>query len=149
MVLAVALLAIMIARDPDSRVLGLVSYAWAGFGAAFGPVVVLSLLWKRMTGWGALAGMLAGAITVVLWANAAPMDADAAQTASPFAQALSAAGQAVFGAVHAVWPVYEMIPGCIAATIAIVVVSLLGRAPSEQVRITHQDVRDTLKTYGY
>ncbi len=149
MVLAVALLAIVIARDPDSRVLGLVSYAWAGFGAAFGPVVVLSLLWKRMTGWGALAGMLAGAITVVLWANAAPMDADAAQTASPFAQALSATGQAVFGAAHAVWPVYEMIPGCIAATTAIVVVSLLGRAPSEQVRITHQDVRDTLKTYGY
>ena len=66
-VLAVALLAIFIARDPDSRVLGLVSYAWAGFGAAFGPVVLLSLAWGRMTGVGALAGMVAGALTVVLW----------------------------------------------------------------------------------
>src|SRR5690606_34091489 len=67
MVLGVALLAIWIARDPDSRVLGLVAYAWAGFGAAFGPVVVLSLLWKRMTRNGAIAGMLAGALTVLLW----------------------------------------------------------------------------------
>jgi sodium/proline symporter len=66
-VLAVALIAIWIARDPDSRVLGLVSYAWAGFGAAFGPVVVFSLFWKRMTRLGALAGMLVGALTVVLW----------------------------------------------------------------------------------
>ena len=67
MVLAVALAAIVLARDPDSRVLGLVSYAWAGFGAAFGPVVLISLAWGRMTWQGALAGMLAGAATVVLW----------------------------------------------------------------------------------
>ena len=67
MVLLVALVAIWIARDPESRVLGLVSYAWAGFGAAFGPVVLLSLFWKRMTGLGALAGMLAGALVVLLW----------------------------------------------------------------------------------
>jgi sodium/proline symporter len=67
MVLAVALVAIFIARDPESRVLGLVSYAWAGFGAAFGPVVVFSLYWKRMTRNGALAGMVAGALTVILW----------------------------------------------------------------------------------
>jgi sodium/proline symporter len=67
MVLMVALLAMWVARDPESRVLGLVAYAWAGFGAAFGPVVVLSLFWKRMTRNGALAGMLVGAATVVLW----------------------------------------------------------------------------------
>lgn len=67
MVLAVALLAIWIARDPDSRVLGLVAYAWAGFGAAFGPVVLISLFWKRMTLWGALTGMVGGAATVLLW----------------------------------------------------------------------------------
>jgi sodium/proline symporter len=66
-VLGVALLAIWLAADPDSRVLGLVSYAWAGFGAAFGPVVVLSLFWKRMTRNGALAGMLVGAATVIGW----------------------------------------------------------------------------------
>jgi len=67
MVLAVALLAIWIAHDPNSRVLGLVSYAWAGFGAAFGPVVVASLFWKRMTGMGALLGMLAGTLVVIVW----------------------------------------------------------------------------------
>ena len=67
MVLAVSLLAIWIARDPGQRVLGLVSYAWAGFGAAFGPVVLFSLFWSRMTRNGALAGMVVGAVTVILW----------------------------------------------------------------------------------
>jgi sodium/proline symporter len=66
-VLLVSLLAIWLASDPDSRVLGLVSYAWAGFGAAFGPVVLFSLFWKRMTRNGALAGMLVGAVIVLLW----------------------------------------------------------------------------------
>lgn len=69
MVLLVALVAIWVARDPDSRVLGLVSYAWAGFGAAFGPVVLVSLFWKRMTRNGALAGMLVGAAIVLAWKN--------------------------------------------------------------------------------
>lgn len=149
MVLAVSLVAIVIAWDPDSRVLGLVSHAWAGFGAAFGPVVVVSLLWSRMTGWGALAGMMAGAFTVVLWANAAQVDAASAQAASAASQLLPVIARGLFGPAHDAWPVYEMVPGCIAAVLAIVVVSLLGRAPSEQVRTTHQDVRDTLKTYGY
>src|SRR3546814_1335046 len=67
MVLLIALIAIGIASNPDSKVLGLVSYAWAGFGAAFGPVVLISLLWKRMTRNGALVGMLVGAVTVVVW----------------------------------------------------------------------------------
>lgn len=67
MVLAVALVAIWLAQNPDSRVLGLVAYAWAGFGAAFGPVVLFSLFWQRMSGAGALAGMVVGALTVVLW----------------------------------------------------------------------------------
>ena len=67
MVLAVALLAIWIAMDPTSLVLSLVSYAWAGFGAAFGPVILMSLWWKRMTRNGALAGMVVGAVTVIVW----------------------------------------------------------------------------------
>ncbi|GHA69012.1 sodium/proline symporter PutP [Cognatilysobacter bugurensis] len=67
MVLAIALVAIAIARDPESRVLALVGYAWAGFGAAFGPVVLLSLFWQRMTRNGALAGVVVGALTVILW----------------------------------------------------------------------------------
>lgn len=118
MVLAVALVAIFIARDPESRVLGLVSYAWAGFGAAFGPVVVLSLVWARMTRNGALAGVLVGAVTVVLWKHT---------------------GSAL----------YEIVPGFVAATIAVVVVSLLGRAPPEAVQAAHCDVRRELKEHGY
>lgn len=118
MVLAVAALAMWIARDPDSRVLGLVSYAWAGFGAAFGPVVVLSLFWKRMTRNGALAGMLAGAATVIAWKHT---------------------GSAL----------YEMVPGFIAATVAIVLVSLLGKAPSQALQARHEQVRAALHEHGH
>ena len=99
MVLLVALLAIVLARDPESRVLGLVSYAWAGFGAAFGPVVILSLVWRRMTRDGALAGMLTGAITVIAWKQ-------------------------LYAATTGL---YEMVPGFVLATLAIIVVSRLGR----------------------
>ena len=63
----VALAAIWIASDPDSEVLGLVSNAWAGFGAAFGPLIILSLVWDRMTGAGAVAGLVVGAGTVAAW----------------------------------------------------------------------------------
>ena len=118
MVLAVALLAIWIARDPDSRVLGLVSYAWAGFGAAFGPVVLLSVFWQRMTRNGALAGLLAGAATVLLWK----------QTGSAL---------------------YEMVPGFLAGTVAVVVFSLLDKLPSASIQARHQQVRATLHENGY
>jgi len=119
MVLAVALVAIWIARDPDSRVLGLVSYAWAGFGAAFGPVVVASLFWKRMTVMGALFGMLAGALVVMYWKK---------YTGSEL---------------------YEMVPGVIAATLGIIVGSLLDKAPSAAVQETHEAVRRELKEAGH
>jgi sodium/proline symporter len=118
MVLSVALIAIVIARDPDSRVLGLVSYAWAGFGAAFGPVVVFSLGWRRMTRSGALAGIVVGALTVILWKQA---------------------GSAL----------YEMVPGVIMASIAIVVGSLLSPAPSQAVQARHEQVRLGLRESGY
>ncbi|QQN40095.1 sodium/proline symporter PutP [Acinetobacter sp. CS-2] len=104
MVLLIALLAIWMAGNPESKVLGLVAYAWAGFGAAFGPLIILSLFWRRMTLNGALAGMLVGAVVVILWKNL-----------------LGNTG------------VYEIIPGFIASIIAIVVVSLLGKAPSAEV----------------
>ncbi len=100
MVLLVAVIAIVIARDPASKVLGLVGYAWAGFGAAFGPVVILSLLWPRMTRNGALAGMLVGALTVIIWRNGA-----------------------WFG-------LYEMVPGFLLSGVAIILFSLLDKAPS-------------------
>ncbi|MCE1649583.1 sodium:proline symporter, partial [Enterobacter hormaechei] len=102
--LLVAIIAIVIATDPNNKVLGLVSNAWAGFGSAFGPVVLMSVLWKRMTRNGALAGMLAGAVTVLVWIKFS-----------------------WFG-------LYEIIPGFIFATIAIVVVSLLGKSPSQTIQ---------------
>lgn len=114
-VLAVALLAIGLAADPDSRVLGLVSYAWAGFGAAFGPVVVISLLWKGMTRNGALAGMLVGAATVIVWKQAG-----------------------WFG-------LYEMVPGVVLASLAIVVFSRLDRAPSPTMQATFDAVQAEYK----
>jgi sodium/proline symporter len=68
-VIIIALLALVIASDRDSRVLDLVSYAWAGFGASFGPVIIFSLFWRKMTSQSAIAGMVLGAVTVVIWSN--------------------------------------------------------------------------------
>jgi sodium/proline symporter len=68
-VLVIALVAWLLALEPDSKVLDLVAYAWAGFGAAFGPAIILSLYWKGMTARGALAGMVTGGLTVVIWSR--------------------------------------------------------------------------------
>ena len=68
-VIIISLLALIIASDRDNRVLDLVSYAWAGFGASFGPVIIFSLFWRKMTSQSAIAGMLLGAVTVVVWSN--------------------------------------------------------------------------------
>lgn len=95
---AVAVVGYMLALGGGS-VLDLVAYAWAGFGAAFGPPIVLSLYWNKMTGHGALAGMVSGAATVVLWAEFAPGD------------------------------LYEMVPGVIVSAIAVVAVSRITTAP--------------------
>ena len=66
-VVVIALIATFLAMDKDSKVLDLVSYAWAGFGAAFGPALILALYWKRMNKAGALAGIIVGGVTVVVW----------------------------------------------------------------------------------
>lgn len=100
-VVAVGVVAAFIARDPDSNVLSLVSNAWAGFGAAFGPLIILSLTWPRMNGAGAVAGLVTGAGVVMLWI--------ALGWNSSF---LGGPG------------IYEIIPGFLAAILAIVAVSL-------------------------
>ena len=104
MVLMVALIAIWLAQDSDSRVLGLVSYAWAGFGAAFGPVIIFSLFWKRLTAMGALAGMVAGAVVVVAWK---PLTNSA---------------------------LYEIVPGFIACSLVLWIVSLMTTPPATVVQ---------------
>ena len=68
-VLVVAVVAAVLALNRDSSILDLVSFAWAGFGAAFGPIVLLSLYWRKLTSTGALAGMITGAVTVFVWGN--------------------------------------------------------------------------------
>lgn len=115
MVLLVADIAIAMAANPESRVLGLVGYAWAGFGAAFGPVVLFSVAWPRMTRNGALAGMLTGAVTVILWRNGGW------------------------------WGLYEMVPGFGLACLAIVLVSLRDQPPSPTIRDTYAKVIEQTK----
>jgi sodium/proline symporter len=105
-VVVIALAAVYIAWDPESTVLGLVAYAWAGFGAGFGPSVILSLLWARTTRNGALAGMVAGAITVVTWAQLE----------------------------GGIFDVYEILPGFLAGGLAVILGSLLDKAPSTEIR---------------
>ncbi|MEW6996837.1 sodium/proline symporter PutP [Colwelliaceae bacterium BS250] len=117
-VLLVALVSITLAYDRDSSILSLVSNAWAGFGAAFGPLVILSLYWKRMNKHGALAGMLTGAVTVLVWIYA-PISINGSNLSSLM---------------------YEIVPGFILATIAIVVVSRLTAEPDDSV----QQVFDTV-----
>ncbi len=122
-VVAVALVAIALAWNPENNVLGLVANAWAGFGAAFGPLVILSLTWRRMTRNGALAGMITGAVVVLFWIYAPVLE-----------------GGATLSSV-----IYEIIPGFIASALAIVIVSLMGREPPESVRVTFDQVQAILK----
>lgn len=111
-VLLVALVAIALAFDRNSSVLQLVSNAWAGFGAAFGPLIILSLYWSRMTFAGALSGIIVGALTVLIWIYA-PVTVDG--------QRLSQL-------------MYEIVPGVILSTLSIVGVSLCTKAPAPSIR---------------
>jgi sodium/proline symporter len=100
-VVVLAGLAFLIALDADTMVLDLVGYAWAGFGAAFGPALILSLYWPRMTRRGALAGVLTGGLTVVIWRQLE----------------------------GGLFDLYEIVPGFLLATAAIVVASLTDPHP--------------------
>ena len=104
-VAVVAAIAVAIAWDPDSSVLGLVAYAWAGFGATFGPLVLMSLYWKRMTLAGALVGIVLGGLTTIVW------------------------GQLSGG----IFDLYEIFPGFIVSMLGIVVGSLASPEPPAQV----------------
>ena len=110
-VLAVALIAIWLAYDPENTILGLVANAWAGFGAAFGPIMILALTWKRLTRNGALAGIVTGAATVLFWIYAPVLD-----------------GGATLSSL-----LYEIVPGFVLCGLAAILVSLADKAPSEEV----------------
>ncbi|PHS15706.1 MAG: sodium/proline symporter PutP [Kangiella sp.] len=117
-VAVVALVAIGMAYNRESSILSIVANAWAGFGAAFGPLVVLGLYWKRMTFPGALAGIVVGATTVLFWIYA-PITIDGKSLGSF---------------------VYEIVPGIVLSTMAIVGVSLVSAEPSESMKKLFDDV---------
>lgn len=122
-VLLVALIAIALAYDRDSSVLQLVSNAWAGFGAAFGPLIIFSLYWRRMTFAGALSGIVVGAATVLFWIYA-PISIDGQKLSSLM---------------------YEIVPGVILSTLAIIGVSLAGKAPATSMQQLFDKMRVSVK----
>jgi len=119
-VLVVAVLAYIIALDPNSSIMGLVSNAWAGFGSAFGPLVVLSLYWKRTNLPGAIAGIVSGALTVIVW------------------DYLPLAGGQTLGAVTGL---YSLALGFVISLVLIIAVSLATKAPSEEMLQEFDDVQ--------
>jgi sodium/proline symporter len=115
-VIAIAIVGIFVARDPDSSVFGIVSFAWAGFGAAFGPVVLFALFWKRSNLYGALAGMVSGGVMVFVW-------------------------KYLVRPIGGAWNIYELLPAFLVACVFIVVVSLLTGKPSRDVEVQFDAVQ--------
>ena len=112
----IAAIGVIIARDPNSSVFGIVSFAWAGFGAAFGPIMILALFWKRANKYGAIAGMLGGGVMIFVWKFAIkPLGG-------------------IFG-------IYELLPAFIVALILCVVVSLLTPAPEKEIVEEFESIR--------
>jgi len=115
-VLLVAIVGLLLSLTPNDTILSLVGYAWAGFGSAFGPAVLLSLYWRRMTKWGAMAGMVVGAVTVLVWVNIPGL--------SDF--------------------MYEMIPGFTLSLLAVISVSLMTTIPNKEVQDTFTEMEKVI-----
>ena len=109
-VLIIASIAVFLGFNPDSFILDMVAYAWAGFGASFGPALLMSLFWKRTTRNGVIAGIIVGGVTVIAWKQLA-----------------------LFG-------LYEIVPGFFFALIAIYIVSKLDAAPANDIQATFDKV---------
>ena len=106
----IAAIAMILALNPDSFILDIVAYAWAGFGAAFGPAILASLFWRRATRNGVLAGIVVGGLTVLIWKQLA-----------------------LFG-------LYEIIPGFLFSSLAIYIVSKMDAPPSEEITSVFDEV---------
>ena len=104
----IAAIGVFIAKDPNSSVFGIVSFAWAGFGAAFGPIMLLALFWKRANRYGAIAGMLGGGIMIFVW-------------------------KFLIKPLGGIFGIYELLPGFIVGLFLCVVVSLLTPAPEKEI----------------
>ncbi|MGI6211243.1 MAG: sodium/proline symporter [Anaerovoracaceae bacterium] len=114
-VFVIAVIGVLFAWDPNSSVFRIVSFAWAGFGASFGPLILFSLFWKRTTKWGAFAGILTGGAMVFIWKF----------------------GIAKLGGLFSI---YELLPAFLLSCLAIVVVSLLTPPPSQSIQDTFDEV---------
>ncbi len=107
-VLGVSIIAVAMAMDPNSSIFSIVSYAWAGLGASFGPAIVLSLYWNRMTQKGAISGVLCGALGTILF-------------------------KFLKDNVGGIFSVYELLPAFVLAVVVIIVVSLMDKKPSDEI----------------
>ena len=107
-VIAIAVLSVFIASDPESSVFAIVSFAWAGFGATFGPAILFALFWKRSNRYGIFAGLLTGGIMVFVW-------------------------KFLIRPLGGFWGIYELLPAFLCACIAVIVVSLLTKAPEKEI----------------
>ena len=116
-VLVIALIAIVIALDENSVIFDVVSFAWAGFGATFGPLMLFSLFWKRINRAGAVAGMVSGAAMVFIW-------------------------KLLISQLGGVFAIYELLPAFIISSVCIVVVSLLTKAPSKEIEEDFEAVKN-------
>lgn len=107
-IVVISLIGVFLARNPDSSVFNIVSFAWAGFGGAFGAVTLCALFWKRSNKWGALAGMIGGGVMVFVWKYA-------------------------IRPLGGAWDIYELLPAFVFSLILIIVVSLLTKKPDETI----------------
>lgn len=112
----IAAIGVVIAWNKDSSVFRIVSFAWAGFGATFGPSMLAALFWKRPNKYGIIVGMLAGGITVFVW-------------------------KYCISPLGGIWNIYELLPAFIVATLFIVVVSLLTKAPEDEITEEFEKVK--------
>lgn len=119
-VIFISVIAVILALDPNGSVFRIVSFAWAGFGASFGPVMLFSLLWKRTTKWGALAGILSGGAIVFIW-------------------------KYVIAKLGGIFAIYELFPAFVISAVFIIIVSLLTKAPDKSITDTFDSVKTSLK----
>ena len=119
-VIAVSLVAVLLALDPNSSVFSIVKFAWAGFGAAFGPIMLCALFWKRTTMPGAIAGMVTGGAMVFIW-------------------------KFLISKLGGAWTIYELLPAFIVSLVVIIVVSLCTKAPSAEITDAFDDVKKSMK----
>lgn len=116
-VIVVAIIAAIIASNPNNTVLGLVENAWAGFGATFGPIVIISLFLKRTTKKGAIAGMVTGGVSVIIWRR-------------------------LGAALGGIFTLYEIVPGFLLSALVIYIVSKMDKEPSQEIIDEFEKVQD-------